>query len=426
MRRHGRGAGATSGSGPGGAWRILVGWPRLRRRGLAAIVAGWGWVGGVAFAGMGTATDPHIIATQADLLAMAGDTEKYGHHFKLMADLDLSGVVFQRAVIAGSVAPVGWNYDGRPFSGTFDGNGRTIRNLTIHAPAGKWVGLFGQVTGIVRDLILENCMVTGSGVVGGLCADNFFGTLERCMVTGRVQGAEYVGGLCGDNYGGMIRDCGVLAQVTASVWRGGGLCGRNYTGTILRCFAAGAVSGGGEVGGLTGNNNYGGSVSVTLNSFWDLQATGRATSAGGEGRTTAQMKSRATFAGAGWDFSAAGPWRMSNAGGMFAGYPCAGGRWDAGHVELGGGWRRLDWFGTYAPTGNGWFWHSRHGYFYPADISAPSGAYLYTMDMGWLFTGNALFPYAYRFRDRAWVWYLPDSAHPRWFRNLSSERWERW
>jgi hypothetical protein len=40
------------------------------------------------------------------------------------------------------------------------------------------------------------------------------------------------------------------------------------------------------------------------NSFWDIETSGQATSAGGTGRTTAQMQSTATLSEAGWDIMA--------------------------------------------------------------------------------------------------------------------------
>ncbi len=98
--------------------------------------------------------------------------------------------------------------------------------------------------------------------------------------------------------------------------------------------------------------------------------------------------------------------------------------WDTGHQDLGSNWRRLDWFGDYVPTGNGWFWHDRHGYFFPTDASTPASIYLYTMDMGWLFTHQNRYPYLYRFSDQSWLWYMPGSQNPRWFNNLTSGQWE--
>ncbi len=99
--------------------------------------------------------------------------------------------------------------------------------------------------------------------------------------------------------------------------------------------------------------------------------------------------------------------------------------WDAGYFGLGGGWRRLPWFGDYVPTGGGWFWHSIHSYFFPTSTSFPESIYLYTMDMGWLFTRTSRYPYLYRFNDQSWLWYLPDSSNPRWFNNLTQGMWEQ-
>ena len=50
------------------------------------------------------------------------------------------------------------------------------------------------------------------------------------------------------------------------------------------------------VGGLVGNN-YG----TVRNTFWDIETSGQATSAGGTGKTTAQMQDIDTFSGAAWD-----------------------------------------------------------------------------------------------------------------------------
>jgi hypothetical protein len=40
------------------------------------------------------------------------------------------------------------------------------------------------------------------------------------------------------------------------------------------------------------------------NSFWNIETSGQATSAGGTGKTTTQMKNIATFSGAGWNIIA--------------------------------------------------------------------------------------------------------------------------
>ena len=98
--------------------------------------------------------------------------------------------------------------------------------------------------------------------------------------------------------------------------------------------------------------------------------------------------------------------------------------WDAGYTDLGGGWRRLAWFGDYAVMGaEGWIWHNKHGFFYVASDSTAQGLWLFAPDMGWLWTASTVYPFLYRAEDNAWLWFN-GSSEPRWFFNLTSNRWE--
>ena len=93
----------------------------------------------------------------------------------------------------------------------------------------------------------------------------------QCYSTGPARGSSCVGGLVGDHYG-----------------------------TVTQCYSTGAVSGTGwDVGGLVGSIL---GPSVVTGSFWDIQTSGQAKSAGGTGRTTAEMQTAGTFLDAGWDF----------------------------------------------------------------------------------------------------------------------------
>jgi hypothetical protein len=68
---------------------------------------------------------------------------------------------------------------------------------------------------------------------------------------------------------------------------------------VTACYATGKVAGDKDLGGLVGWN----SVGDIGESFWDVQASTLSESAGGTGRTTAEMQTAATFLGAGWDFA---------------------------------------------------------------------------------------------------------------------------
>jgi hypothetical protein len=98
--------------------------------------------------------------------------------------------------------------------------------------------------------------------------------------------------------------------------------------------------------------------------------------------------------------------------------------WDDSYQDIGGGWRRLDWFGDYAPMGDaGWIWHNKHGFFFVSASSTPQHVWLYAQDMGWLYTGDTIYPFLFRASDGAWLWYN-GSTNPRWFVNMGTGQWE--
>ena len=100
--------------------------------------------------------------------------------------------------------------------------------------------------------------------------------------------------------------------------------------------------------------------------------------------------------------------------------------WDAGYQDIGGGWRRLAWFGDYVPMGGeGWIWHNRHGFFFVPANALPESIWLYAQDMGWLWTGNTVYPFLFRNQDGAWLWYN-GATNPRWFVNMATGQWESW
>jgi hypothetical protein len=144
--------------------------------------------------------------------------------------------------------------------------------------------------------------VNGNASVGGLVGWNEY-TVSNCYATGDVTGVERVGGLAGDNTFGNVSDSCSTGDVTG-VERVGGLIGKTIYSTVSDCYSTGSVTGNSSVGGLVGwwNPDY---CTVT-NSFWDVQTSGRTTSAAGTGKTTAQMMDISTFSGAGWNIIAVG------------------------------------------------------------------------------------------------------------------------
>lgn len=156
-------------------------------------------------------------------------------------------------------------------------------------------GLVGFNGGIVSDSCFTGS-VTGNGTTGGLVGSNSQGTLSSSYSTGSVSGSDGVGGLVGINAQGTMSNCYSTGSVTGGNFTGG-LVGNNDRGTISNCYSTGSVTGGDFTGGLIGGQFFSGTVT---NSFWNTETSGQVTSAGGAGKTTAEMQNIDTFSSAGW------------------------------------------------------------------------------------------------------------------------------
>jgi hypothetical protein len=260
-------------------WNIQEGidYPHLLWEGLPGEVFPSNWYAG----GTGTLEDPYIISTAEHLAAIGLISDDWGKNFRLDADIDC-------AEFEGQFQPIGNSIT--YFTGVFDGQGHTISNLIIDSNGVNFVGLFGSISdGSVSCLGLINPNIRGADYVGALAGYNN-GTLEQCWVRGGVvSGDEYVGGLTGYN-ADSIKNCYSQADVAGNLYIGG-LIGQHY-GLVTNCFSTGAVAGTESIGGFAGYNN--GSIQGC---FWDIETSGQATSYGGTGKTTQQMKDADTFIG---------------------------------------------------------------------------------------------------------------------------------
>ena len=159
-------------------------------------------------------------------------------------------------------------------------------------------GLVGYGAGTISNSYATGS-VTGDEGIGGLEGWNY-GTVNNSYSTGYVTGYAGVGGLVGENLlEGTVSNSYSTGNVTGEDGVGG-LVGQNIYGTVSNSYSTGSVTGSSQVGGLVGQNNKG----TVSNSFWDTQTSEQPTSDSGTGKTTAEMKSIATFSGAGWDITA--------------------------------------------------------------------------------------------------------------------------
>jgi uncharacterized repeat protein (TIGR02543 family) len=154
------------------------------------------------------------------------------------------------------------------FTGSYDGNGKTISNLKINAPGSDYwhpQGLFGCIgsrlteenVGVVKNVGIVNCDITSYdgyfGYIGGVVGKNHYAVVQNCYSTGNVSGTgDYVGGVVGYNKNGIVQNCYSTGDVSGRTV--GGVVGDNNYGTVQNCYATGNVSGTEYVGGVVGLN----------------------------------------------------------------------------------------------------------------------------------------------------------------------------
>jgi hypothetical protein len=141
--------------------------------------------------GTGDPNSPYQIASKADLLALAATPADYNKCFILTADINMAGQTFTKAVIAPDINSLS-GFQGTAFTGTFDGSGHKIINLTINGPGNSFLGLFGYIgsdsDSQIKNLGLENFSVSGNQYVGGLVGYHYYASsISNCYSTGTVS-----------------------------------------------------------------------------------------------------------------------------------------------------------------------------------------------------------------------------------------------
>ncbi len=188
-----------------------------------------------------------------------------GANYTLVADLDSNTTGYDEVANASANDEKGFE-PVSVFTGSLDGQGHAIEDLTINRTDEDGVGLFksvdtgGSGTGTVRNLDLVNVDIAGGNQTGAVAgAHSVTQTIENISVTGHIDGDQRVGGVVGFNVG-HVRNVSVDGTVNGSI-RVGGLVGDNSAdspsregGTILNSHAGASVEAYGVVGGLVGAN----------------------------------------------------------------------------------------------------------------------------------------------------------------------------
>ena len=238
--------------------------------------------------GGGTAQEPCRIGSKAELEFFAVQVNRFGR-------TGLCAVLTNDIVINSGTFDADGHYTSaagetvndlyaigskeRPYTGTFDGGGYTVRGLCCSnkdiidstvQDAVYPAGLFGWLKGATVKNLTVTGYVGGRACVGGIAGYADAGTTilncrNECIVVSadlfdRKYGrAQYAGGIVGYNAGSVTACCntGTVTGVDSV----GGIAGGS-TGAVSDCYNVGAVTGSSHVGGIAGN---GGTVSYCYN-----------------------------------------------------------------------------------------------------------------------------------------------------------------
>ena len=235
--------------------------------------------------GNGTEAEPFILKT-ADHLAWFRDYVNVGKVSACakIADevevIDMSSVC-HKADAEKQVAELSWTPIGsKKYQGTFDGNGKTIRNLFISSTSNE-IGFFGCAADCrIKNITFDNAKVKGNdncstGILAGYagsCVIENIKTTESCSVEGKeetggiagrangnisncenhaiVKGLHSVGGIVGICFdsGNSITSCANYGEITGT---------EDFVGGIIGYFGEGSLQNSANYGNITGDTRVG-------------------------------------------------------------------------------------------------------------------------------------------------------------------------
>ena len=269
--------------------------------------------------GNGSVDKPYEISTAAELAWFRDYVNKESQFASAMLtdDIDLSEFC-HAADAATNTEELSWDPigNGKMYCGTFDGNGKTIRNLYINTTY-IFRGFFGYANGgsiknitfdnakvkntnkfgtgiltggfekctIENIKILANCSVEGTENTGGIAGAGA-GNISNCENRAMVNGTNNVGGIVGNSSDNTISSCANYGAVTGTESNVGGMVGFFISGTIQNCANYGDISGADCVG-----NQIGYAATVNLNNVLGI------------GNVTATTSQSGLLAGVIWDSS---------------------------------------------------------------------------------------------------------------------------
>ena len=199
--------------------------------------------------GAGTKLSPYIILTAEQLAYLSfvvnsSDKDYKGKYFKLGADIKLNkgGVIDENGALVGDSTKLHkWTPIGNSsvaFDGSFDGDDHTVSGMFINTTSSH-NGVFGQSSGTVENLTVENSWVYGGKFTAGVVGRST-GSVENIENKASIESQDpCVGGVIGESYYNKYPVNSIIKNVVNK----GAVTGKNNVGGVAGCVTYVTVNG---------------------------------------------------------------------------------------------------------------------------------------------------------------------------------------
>ena len=212
--------------------------------------------------GAGTQANPYLICNETDLRNLStcvnAGVSYSNTYFRLVNNI---------AMAQGAFTPIGSL--SAPFRGHFDGNNKSITNLSMTNTTGDHNGLFGMlIGGSIKNLTVGGT-VAGGDTTGGIVGSAINSVISGCTNNATVSGAFRAhGGIAGAIRSTKVLDCRNTGNISDNAYEHGGIVGDAYDkSAIRRCVNTGTITGTNS----NGSNYYHGGI---VGRFYNTTASG--------------------------------------------------------------------------------------------------------------------------------------------------------
>ena len=137
-----------------------------------------------------------------------------------------NGVVNNNFITGQGFSPI------KNFTGKFNGNGFSIKNLYINRPTQDSIGLFASIADSITNLSIIGANITGNNFVGGIAGFSKGAVINNCYITDTANNTNVIIKANGNNAGGLL-GAGVKSTILNSSAKINLITGNDITGGLV-------------------------------------------------------------------------------------------------------------------------------------------------------------------------------------------------